>query len=413
MASSRDDFIIAIRSAFLKKSTKQKFSLLTLVLLSIFIIFLSSLKFKPINNLRSIINEIVYRSSFIVSVPENLIKNSYIQIIDHLNLYKNYEKNKNELEELKSKNITNEIVKSENRELKNLIEDYTITTNKILAKVIVDHDSPFLKTIIINKGSSENIKIGTNIYDKSYLVGRVIEVNYKSSRVLLLSDLNSSVPVSISPGNIQAIIVGTGNDKGEIKYVKGNFIDEIEDKSIAYTSGAGSIFKSGTPIGRIDFIDNNDSKQLLVNFYSDFTQLKYVFVEVLAEIKENTLTKNNSVSSSTNLPQSPSTETIKLNLLNEEVEIYKDSNEKFIQENEKLKIENSQFKDQIENIQNELDNQKEKINQNEIDLEELKFLRLNLIYSHKCQKTLFKQGYKVGSQKYKNCILRKGKFLND
>ena len=413
MASSRDDFIIAIRSAFLKKSTKQKFSLLTLVLLSIFIIFLSSLNFKPINNLRNIINEIVYRSSFIVSVPENLIKKSYIEIIDHLNLYKNYEKNKNELEELKSKNIINEIVKSENRELKNLIEDYTTTTNKILAKVIVDHDSPFLKTIIINKGSSENIKIGTNIYDKSYLVGRVIEVNYKSSRVLLLSDLNSSVPVSISPGNIQAIIVGTGNDKGEIKYVKGNFIDEIEDKSIAYTSGAGSIFKSGTPIGKIDFNDNNESKQLLVNFYSDFTQLKYVFVEVLAEIKDNTLTKNNSNSSSNNLTQSQSTETIKLNLLNEEVEIFKDSNEKFIEENEKLKIENSQFKDQIENIQNELDNQKEKINQNKIDVEELKFLRLNLIYSHKCQKTLFKQGYKVGSQKYKNCILRKGKVLND
>ena len=136
MASSRDDFIIAIRSAFLKKSTQQKFSLLTLVLLSIFIIFLSSLNFKPINNLRNIINEIVYRSSFIVSVPENLIKNSYIEIIDHLNLYKNYEKNKNELEELKSKNITNEIVKSENRELKNLIEDYTITTTTMHIRLI-------------------------------------------------------------------------------------------------------------------------------------------------------------------------------------------------------------------------------------------------------------------------------------
>ena len=130
-------------------------------------------------------------------------------------------------------------------------------------------------------------------------------------------------------------------------------------------------------------------------------------------MKENILTKNDSGSSSTNLPQSPSTEKIKLNLLNEEAEIYKDSNEKFIEENEKLKIENSQFKDQIENIQNELDNQKEKINQNKIDVEEMKFLRLNLIYSHKCQKTLFKKGYKVGSQKYKNCILRKGKVLND
>ena len=97
-----------------------------------------------------------------------------------------------------------------------------ISSNKILAKVIVDHDSPFLKTIIINKGSKDNIKIGTNIYDKNYLVGRVIEVNFKTSRVLLLSDLNSTVPISITPGNVQAIVVGDGSNSGEIKYIKDN-----------------------------------------------------------------------------------------------------------------------------------------------------------------------------------------------
>ena len=54
MASSRDDFIIAIRSAFLKKSTQQKFSLLTLVFLSIFVIILSNLDFKVIRYLKEI-----------------------------------------------------------------------------------------------------------------------------------------------------------------------------------------------------------------------------------------------------------------------------------------------------------------------------------------------------------------------
>ena len=76
MASSRDDFIIAIRSAFLKKSTQQKFSLLTLVSISIFVIVLSSLDFKVIRYLKIGINELVYRSSFVVSITENLIKNS-------------------------------------------------------------------------------------------------------------------------------------------------------------------------------------------------------------------------------------------------------------------------------------------------------------------------------------------------
>ena len=145
MATSRDDFVIAIRSAFLKKTTKQKFSLLTLVFLSIFIIFLSSLNFKIINNLRSIINEVVFRSSFIVSIPENLIINSYFKIVEYSNFYKEFEINKTELEDLRSKEISNEILVSENYELKELIEEYKLTSNKILAKVIVDHDSPFFK----------------------------------------------------------------------------------------------------------------------------------------------------------------------------------------------------------------------------------------------------------------------------
>ena len=71
MASSRDDFIIAIRSAFLKKSTQQKFSLLTLIFLSIFVIVLSNLNLKAVRLLKTGINEVVYRSSFIVSIPEN------------------------------------------------------------------------------------------------------------------------------------------------------------------------------------------------------------------------------------------------------------------------------------------------------------------------------------------------------
>ena len=80
---------------------------------------------------------------------------------------------------------------SENKELKELINSYVSSSDKLLAKIIVDHKSPFLRSVIINKGSKDNIKIGTNIFDQSYLVGRVIEVNYKTSRVLLLSDLNS------------------------------------------------------------------------------------------------------------------------------------------------------------------------------------------------------------------------------
>ena len=92
MASSRDDFIIAIRSAFLKKNTQQKFSLLTLVFISIFIIVLSSLDFRVIKYLKVGINEIVYRSSFIVSIPENFVKNTFFEIRDYSTFFNEFKK---------------------------------------------------------------------------------------------------------------------------------------------------------------------------------------------------------------------------------------------------------------------------------------------------------------------------------
>ena len=76
MASSRDDFIIAIRSAFLKKSNKQKFSLLTLVFLSISIIILSSFDIKLVRQTKNIISEIIYRTSFIRSSVYCIYENS-------------------------------------------------------------------------------------------------------------------------------------------------------------------------------------------------------------------------------------------------------------------------------------------------------------------------------------------------
>ena len=408
MASSRDDFIIAIRSAFLKKTTKQKFSLLTLFFLSILIILLSAFNLKIVNDARSIINELVFRSAFIVSIPENFIIDSSAKVIEYSKFYSEFKLNQIELENLKSKEISNEIIISENNELKGLIEDYRFSSNKILAKVIVDHDSPFLKTIIINKGSLDNIKIGTNIYDKNYLIGRVIEVNFKSARVLLLSDLNSSVPISITPGGVQAIVIGDGKSSGEIKYVKDNLISEIKNKSIAYTSGTGSLYKSGIPVGRI----NNTNEKFIINFYSDFEQLKYVFAEIQQE-EANQEILSEKINDINEAIDKSNTEKIKLNILNEELEILNETNSKFLEENKTLKSQIIQSDKTIENLKREIEIQNNKMSQNIIDQKELEFLRLNLLYSTKCSKKGFGKGFKVGTQQYRECILSKGKKIND
>ena len=402
MASSRDDFIIAIRSAFLKKSTQQKFSLLTLVFISIFTIVLSSLDFKVVRYLKIAINEIVYRSSFLVSIPENLITNTFLEVSDYATFFNDYKKNKKELSQLKSKNISSQIIQFENDELKELINDYVSSSNKILAKIIVDHNSPFLKSIIINKGSKDNIKIGTNIYDQSYLVGRVIEVNYKTSRVLLLTDLNSNIPVTIAPQNVQAIITGSGGNHGEIKYIKDGLVNEFTEKSIVYTSGTGAIFKSGIPIGKLKINKEETENKFFVEFYSDYSQLKYVFAEVITKTEIKKLNQNE------NVYKTPIE--AKLKILENEIKIIEDTNLKFKEENENLKIKMNDLNNKISNIQKENISQKKKLDQFNIDKEELEFLRLNLNYGHKCRKSIFNaKGFSVGSAKYKKCVMNKGR----
>ena len=271
MATSRDDFVIAVRSAFLKKKDKQKFSLLTLLFLSIFVIILSNYNFKVIQFIKIGINEITYRASFLISAPENKIQNVNSQIKDHLEVYDNYKDIESELEKLKQKELVNSFLKMENEKLRELINE-SINSNEIISKVLIDRESPFLKSIILNKGTKDKLKIGMAVVDEVYLVGKIIEVNYTNSRVLLLSDLNSKIPVILEPIGMQAVVSGTGGDVGKIQYTKEEYGDQIKtEELIAYTSGQGGLFKPGLPVGKIS--KENINK---IDFFSDFRQLEYV-----------------------------------------------------------------------------------------------------------------------------------------
>ena len=279
MEPSRDDFIIAIRSAFLKRGTKQRFSLFVLLFSSIFLIVLGKFNFTAINYLKITINEVVYRTSFVASIPEKYITYSYRAIEKHIKLYKDYNFQKEELEKLKSEKYEVKFLEAENKRLKKVLNDINYSSELVIAKVIIDKQSPFLRSIIINKGSKNNIKKGMSVLSDSYLIGKVVEVNYMTSRVLLLSDLNSKIPVTIEPGSIQSILSGDGGNSGNIQYTKDNL--PIADGSIIYTSGTGGLLKSGIPIGKIEQNENQNS----VNFFIDFSQLRYVKVLSYTEEK--------------------------------------------------------------------------------------------------------------------------------
>jgi rod shape-determining protein MreC len=270
MVKGRDDFVIALRSAFFKKKDKQKFSLISLIVLSIVIIVLSNFNFKPIQLVKLGINEVIYRSSYISSIPENKIKELTSKFKLHLELYENHQSKLIQIENSDEIKVLNNILIAENKRLRELIDE-SINSEEIFARVIIDRESPYLKSIVLNRGSKDNVKIGMAIMDRNYLVGQIIEVNYSNSRALLLSDLNSKIPVIIQPPFLQAVASGTGKNYGIIEYTKDEYKEnQIEKEAVVYTSGLGGIFKPGIPVGKI----TNNSEQL--TFFSDFGQLSFV-----------------------------------------------------------------------------------------------------------------------------------------
>ena len=272
MATSRDDFVIAIRSAFIKKGNKQRFSLIGLIFFSLGLLILSKINLPFTNYLKITLNEIVYRTSFIVSVPEKKILDLSNKIQDHYNVYNDYVLVKEKIKTLESKKYETQFLEVENKRLKKTINEYIFKSDELVAKVLIDKNSPFLKSVIVNKGSKDKVKLGMAVLDGSYLVGKIVEVNYSTSRALLVSDLNSKIPVGIEPGNIQSILSGTGKQNGKIEYLETDIL--IKDKSIVYTSGSGGLFKSGIPVG-IYHIETEEDYEV-VHFFSKLSQLTFV-----------------------------------------------------------------------------------------------------------------------------------------
>ncbi len=281
METSRDDVGIAIRSAFLVKGTKQKFSLFVLIILSVVFIFAESIDSKPLNYLRSFIKDTIYRSSSAVNFPLKTLSNFTIVIKKHLNLYEDYNQLVLENEELKKSALKSDFLELENLQLKKVVEgEKNNSFDFINARVMIDKQSPYLNSFILNIGSNKSIKNGMAVLEGNNFIGRIVDVNFFSSRVLLISDLNSKVPVIIEPEGYQAILSGHGKNESALKYLPENH--NIKDKDKVYTSGKAGIFQPGIPIGNVKI--SGDIIKVIP--FSELNQITFVSIQ-LKEIEDS------------------------------------------------------------------------------------------------------------------------------
>ena len=275
METSREDVGIAIRSAFLQKGTQQRFSLFALIIFSIILIYVETIEAKPLNYLRSFIKDTIYRGSVVVSFPSKGFKSVSSTIENHMNLFDENIKLKEENAQLKEKIYDPGFLIFENKQLRQLLdEQVTSSANFVSARVILDKQSPYLNSFIINIGSNKEIKNSMAVLDGKNFIGRIVDVNFFSSRVLLVTDLNSKIPVLVEPSGYHAILSGHGTNEPTLEYLPKNHT--VQSGSTVYTSGKEGIFNPGIPIGEVKIHD----EKIFTSLFSEISQIMFVNIHL-------------------------------------------------------------------------------------------------------------------------------------
>ncbi len=143
----------------------------------------------------------------------------------------------------------------------------------ITARIAVDGGSVYSHSVVINAGLTEGVEQDSAVVGENGLAGRVIGVGQKTARVLLLTDINSRIPVIAQSSRERAIAGGTGGDTLSLMYLPATSKIKVGEKII--TSGDGAVLPSGLPVGVVTKVEKG---MATVQTFVDWKSLEYVSV---------------------------------------------------------------------------------------------------------------------------------------
>jgi len=156
------------------------------------------------------------------------------------------------------------MLQSENKALRDLLNvDHEDAKNFITTRVIADGSTTYAKSLVVEGGRNDGVVKGQGVMSREGLIGRVIESGNRTSRVLLLQDINSRIPVLVEGTNDRAILAGTNDAMPTLDHVDDN--NHITSGERVITSGLGGLFPYGIPVG---VTQKNDDGSISVQLYA-------------------------------------------------------------------------------------------------------------------------------------------------
>lgn len=254
------------------RATVQRTALPFLVLLSAGIIVLGKADQMVLDTVRMTVSDTVAPALDAMARPVAAVGTMIDRVHGMVSLYQENRRLEQDNERLLQWQQTALKLAADNKQLRSLVKAVPEPAVRYAsARIIANSGGAYVRTVMIDAGSGDGLARGQAVVTGEGLVGRLTEVGARAARVLLITDLNSRVPVVVENSRAAAVLAGDNSDRPRLVYLGTSAEVGIGDRVI--TSGEGGIFPPGVAVGVVAAIDGGVPR---IEPYVDLSQTGYV-----------------------------------------------------------------------------------------------------------------------------------------
>jgi rod shape-determining protein MreC len=265
---------------FLLRKYKTAVFIVTLFVLAL-IMFLYNLKYGADGSFfRKVVLETAAPAQKVLSNSVKSVNDAWLRYVFLVGIEEENKNLKNKINELKAALILYQEGYLEAQRLRKLLDlkdDYHY--HFVSAGVIGKEQAALSKTILINKGAVHGLKTGMPVIAPPGLIGRLVDVSWHVSKVLLVIDENSNIGAIVQRTRTQGIVSGAGPGGLILKYISKT--QDVKEGDVIVSSGIGGVFPKGLLIGQVSHVDRQNSSLFLkINIapFVDFSKLEEILI---------------------------------------------------------------------------------------------------------------------------------------
>ncbi len=250
----------------------KKFAIIILFLSAFVLMLLNKTENVLVEKTSSLATDMVSPIVDVLVVPARFVAGIYDYFGEIKEVYKDNQQLREENRRLLNMYDRMKVLEVENKLLANLL-NYEIPPEAqyITSRIIAEEGDAFSHSVIAYIGESEDIKKGQVVLSDRGLVGRIDSVGHMYAKILLLTDINSRIPVMVEKTRVRGILAGDNTSSPKMIFIPLDAEIKVGDRIV--TSGVAGVFPSGLPVGRVLSVDK---KNVIIKPYADLDGLEYV-----------------------------------------------------------------------------------------------------------------------------------------